>query len=86
MLSFFSRIEKWILFSIYLGNTSLKNKCPKENILFFKEVFPYFDNEKWNKNASKSISRMKSEMKTLRDRDQEVKSRVSHITPFLNWA
>jgi len=35
--------------------------------------FTLFENEKWNENALRSRSRMKSEMKVLRDRDREVK-------------
>ena len=38
-------------------------------------VFPFthFESEKWNENALKSRSRVKSEMKMPRDRDREVK-------------
>ena len=43
----------------------------KWKVIFFP--FTHFESEKWNENALKSRSRMKSEMKMPRDRDREVK-------------
>ena len=68
---------------IYMHNFTLFSREKEWNLKLFHSFqelksefcfpFTHFENEKWNENALRSRSRMKSEKKMRRDRDREMK-------------